>query len=271
MELGEATALAGTFITSVLFRAHGLPLNERSKRAVQWWRESGSRVPLRPALEERRRHLARFASRRRSDRRRDREVYLTISAIVDGQGNGPCPALRDGRCGIYEARPLTCRTVPLHYSRPPSTLQAYLDRFTATPGHACDVTTSPIILDGNAVLSPELRRDRERAAEAARADRTWKEHLLARMDDPALADQAGLPTYDAVLENTDNGYATLAPMIAAWRVAEAHGLLSPQELRIICERQAALMRAEIARSPAGRSLADLLPLYNVGAAGPLAG
>ncbi|MGY2737129.1 YkgJ family cysteine cluster protein [Sphingomonas sp. UYP23] len=124
MELGETAALASTSIMSVPFKVHSIPLDERSLRARDWWREQGSRIPVRATFEEKRRHLSLFASGRRSERRNQREVSLTTSAMVDDYTTGLCPALEDGRCGICEYRPVTCRTVPLHYSRQPSILQA---------------------------------------------------------------------------------------------------------------------------------------------------
>lgn len=264
MELSEATGLAGIFVTSLIFKAHSIPLSDRTEWAAQWHQKQGSRIPLRAALEERRRHLAQFAIRRRSERRNKREVYLTISAIVDDYGNGHCPALKDNRCGIYEHRPLTCRTVPLHYSRQPSVLKNYVDQFTATSGYKCDTINSPVILNGSSVISPELRDCRKRAVETAQADRRWKEHMLSAMDDPQAADRAGLPTYEAILRNADNGYATLVPMIVGWRVAEQRGLISSAELSNVCAKQAALIRTQISRRQPAHDLSELLPLYEVG-------
>ena len=51
MELGEAATLADRFILSLLFKVHSLPLDDRSERAAAWYRQHGSRIPLRPALE----------------------------------------------------------------------------------------------------------------------------------------------------------------------------------------------------------------------------
>ena len=267
MELGEATILADAFITSLLFKVHSLPISERSEWAGQWWRNRESRIPLRPALDEGQRHLSYFASRRRLDRQRDRQVFLEISAIVDDGGKGRCPALVNGLCGIYDARPLTCRTVPMHYSRAPSTLQSYLDQFVATPGHQCDTASSaPLILDGNRVLDPQIRDDREQAIAVAKMDRRWKERLVNVMDDADRAAAAGLPTYDAVLQNSDNGYATLLPMIVAWRVAESAGLLSREQLKDICQKQAILIKDRIARDTTGQTpkeLLDALAMYDL--------
>lgn len=258
MELSEATALASVFVTSLLLKVHNLPLSDRSAWSDQWWHRRESRIPLRPALEEAQRHLRHFAIRR-IDKRRDRQVFLDISAVVEDDGQGRCPALTDGLCGIYDARPLSCRTVPLHYSRAPSTLQTYLDRFAATPDYRCDTTAAaPVIVDGNKVLDPQIAADRERAIALARQDRRWKELLIAMMDDPAQAAAVGLPTYDAVLNNSDEGYATMLPMIVAWRVAHAGGLLSDEELRDVCRNQSDLICSRTAPS---KDVRDALAPY----------
>jgi Fe-S-cluster containining protein len=265
MELGEAAALADSFILSVLFKVHSLPLDDRSDYAARWWQQQQSRIPLRPALEEQRRHLSHFASRRQNDKARGRQLLLTISAIAQDEGQGRCPALRDGLCGIYETRPLTCRTVPLHYSRTPSTLRAYLDGFTATPGYRCDSSAqAPLVLDGNRIIAAEVEQVRLAAMERAKKDRVWKDHLLAAMDDEQQARLAELPTYAAVLANTDAGYATLLPMIVAWRVAQHHGLMPRAEMEALCRGQMALIKAAIADNPAAerlRELVDLLAVY----------
>jgi Fe-S-cluster containining protein len=267
MELSEATDLADTFVTSLILKTQSVPLDERTHKAAQWWRDQQSRIPLRAAFREKRRHLSQFSSRRRVDRQNGREIYLEISAIVEEYGNASCPALADGRCGIYDHRPLTCRTVPLHYSRQPSALKSYIDRFTKTPGYECNTTTGPVILDGSNVLSADLHRYRDRAVAMAKSDRKWKGFILSFMDDYERADRAGLPTYEAVLANSDHGYATLVPMILAWRVAEAHQIISSTELMGICSKQVTLIKAEIARLPSAANLRELLPLYEAGAVG----
>ena len=261
MELSEATALAGTFVTSLLFKLHSLPISERSQWAGQWWHSRESRIPLRPALDEAQRHLRHFAIRR-IDRQRDRQLFLDISAIVEDDGQGRCPALADGLCSIYDARPLACRTVPLHYSRAPSTLQTYLDRFVATPGYRCDTTpAASVVVDGNKVADPQISADRERAIALARQDRRWKERLVAIMDDPARAAAAGVPTYQAVLASSDMGYATQLPIIVAWRAAHEEGLLTREALRDACGKQADLIRRRMAGSAASQDLGDTLALY----------
>ena len=261
MELGEATRLADTFIASLLFRVHSLPVSERSSWAGIWWRDRQSRIPLRPALDEAQRHLGHFTSRRRVDKRRDRQILLEISAIVHDGGAGRCPALHDNLCSVYDRRPLSCRTVPIHYSRAPSMLQAYLDQFTATPGYECDTGPSaPVIVDGNKVVDPDLSHHRDQAVALAKADRRWKQALVELMEDEGRAAAAGLPSHDAVLSASDNGYATVLPMIVAWRVARKVGLLSAEQFSRICALQADLIRTQIARE-SSKELFDLLALY----------
>lgn len=87
------------------------------------------------------------------------------------------------------------------------------------------------------------------------------------MDNPQPAARGGLPTYESVLINSDNGYATLLPMIVAWRVAESLGILLPDELSSICKQQLTLIRAKIAGTPSFTDFDDLLPLYERGAVG----
>ena len=264
MELSEATTLSDTFITSLIFNLHSVPLNERAAHAVSWWREQGSRIPLRAAIKEKHRHSMLFSSYRESERRREREIFISISAIVDDYGGGTCPSLKDARCGIYERRPLTCRTVPLHYSRPPSALLAYLDQFTSTPGYECETTTAPVILDGNTIVAPEIKADRGHAVVLAKADRPWKEQMLSLMGGQESADRAGLPSIDNIYDNFENGYATFVPMIVAWNIAKDSGLISAMTFGEICRRQVALIKGEIKRSPSTTFLTDLLALYQAG-------
>lgn len=259
MELGEASSLADKFMISVMFKVHSLPLSERSGWARRWWRNQESRLPLRASLDERRRHLGQFAARRQVDRQNDRQVFLDISAIVNDDGRGRCPALIDGRCSIYDVRPLTCRTVPMHYSREPSTLQSYLDNFTRTPDYRCDTTdAAPIVLDGHRVVDPQIQADRQNALLQASQDRRWKERIVEMVADPFQAESVDLPTFADVLNNADNGRVTLLPMIVAWRVAVLDGLISHEAFRAVCENQVRLLRRAIEAHEAGPPASYLL-------------
>ena len=265
MELSEASTLADTFITSLLFKVHSLPTSERSGWATQWWENQSSRIPLRPALEERRRHLSLFASRRRVDKVRDRHIFLEISAIVDYDGQRRCPALRNKLCSIYEHRPLGCRTLPAHYSRAPSALRDGIDQFATTPGHDCDTGASaPVVLDGSRVVDPELCDARQRAVKLAKADRAWKTALLDVLDSQDRADTTTLSSFEVIVANSDRGFATQLPMIVAWRVARRRGMISLEEITDLCRAQLRQIEAAIADHPSVgrlRELLDLAALY----------
>ena len=270
MELGEATALADQFVTRVIFKLHSLPLYEHGKRARLWWKDQGGGLSVREALEEARRHLAHFSVRDDVDKARGRSLHLTISALTMDREEGRCPALADNRCSIYLSRPLTCRTVPFHYSRPPSTLPAYLDQFASRPGYRCDTgAEAAVALQGGMVEHPLLLRARQDAIAMAEADRDWKAAIVALMSDPDQARAVGLPSYETVLRNSDAGGASLVSMIAPWRVARRVGILSPSQFDEICRRQSRLLSAEIARCTdpnLSAGFQDMLAQYDIEAA-----
>ena len=172
IELSEATALADCFVTSLLFRVVNLPASDRAGWARDWWQAQRSGIPLGAALEENRRAVAAFASRKTIDKDRERHRYLIIGAMAHDFGARRCPQLHGQHCGIYDRRPLTCRTVPLHYSRPASGLAAYLDDFVATPGYQCATSDdAPALIKGRAILAADLRASRDAATRVAHADR----------------------------------------------------------------------------------------------------
>ncbi|MFN3838598.1 MAG: YkgJ family cysteine cluster protein [Brevundimonas sp.] len=241
MEIGEAAALADQFSLSLVFKVHSLPLNERTSWARQWRLGLGTSLGVRAALEEQRRNLKPFAALRLLDRDQGRQMFVTLSALVDDDGRGRCPAVSDGRCSIYARRPLTCRSVPLHYSRAPSTLASYLDGFTSTPSYRCETTVAPPVLSGDLVLCDAVRSARDEAFRQADRDKAWKTAVTGLMGDPLTARDAGLPTLSDVMTNSDRGYATSVPMLAAWRVALANRMMTRAAFDDVCRRQIALL------------------------------
>lgn len=248
MALSEAAELAGTFVTSMLFRVYSLPLAKNAKGVVRWSEAQASTLPASAALEEARRWLGHFSVRDKTDKARGRSLHLTISALTIDREKGRCPALSDNLCGVYAARPLTCRTVPMHYSRPPSVLGNYIDKFAAKPGYACDTSpNAPVVLDGQAIADASVQHAREEALKLAASERAWKTAIMSLMDDPVAALAAGLPTYDAVLRHSDAGSATSVSMLIAWRVAKNAGLMPSGEFEEICRKQATLLTVELSR------------------------
>jgi len=268
MELGESLALADRFILSLLFKVHGLPRNERTEHGRKWWRTLNTRLGPGPALTEHRGLIETFAAVRHVDRSRDRQLFLSLSAIVEDEHDGKCPALIDNSCSIYDRRPLTCRTVPLHYSRPPSSLAGYLDGFVGTPGYRCETSEAPEILKGNEILSVEVRDARNEALRVARSDRDWKAVLAEAMLTDASANAAGLPTFDEVVANSDRGFASMVPILAAWRAAAHAGLMTRDTFDDLCRKQIALAENGMEVRPERRAdLNERIRLYRTALAG----
>jgi Fe-S-cluster containining protein len=261
MALSEATALADKFITSLLFKLYGLPLYKRSKRATQWWQTRGGSLPVAEALEEERDALGHYSVRDKIDKSKGRSLHLTISALTVDREKGRCPALAENLCTIYESRPLSCRTVPMHYSRPSSVLGSHLDKFVRTPGYLCDTTANaPVVFDGLSITDRSVQRARDEALELAKSEAAWKEKLVSLMDSPGAASAAGLPTYEDVLHYADGGSAASVSMLIAWRVARDIGLISAGSFEEICRKQIALIDSELGRGPDVKLIVSLLEL-----------
>jgi Fe-S-cluster containining protein len=246
MELGEATALADKFITRATFKLHSLPLDARTPRAAVWWKTQGSSLPMRKALDEAHRHMAHFSVSDKIDRANQRSLHLTISALPFHLERGKCPALSGEQCAIYEIRPLTCRTVPFHYSRPQSTLTSYLDSLVGTPGYRCNTTRdAPQIFQSGSVVDSFLDTARKEAVILNRAERPWKEAIVAVLNSPD-ASKEGFPTYQDIVRNSDIG-ATTVSMRAAWIIARRMGILTQSRFDDVCEKQVRLLQAELGR------------------------
>ncbi|HST36261.1 MAG TPA: YkgJ family cysteine cluster protein, partial [Allosphingosinicella sp.] len=160
VELSEAAALADVFVFRLMFRLYRLPrtfagyLESREGSA-----ESGEEYY------ESKRLLAAFAARKWATKRRyggraiEYTNYLTISALSLDAGTGACAALDGGRCAIYARRPLSCRAVPFHYSRPQALAERDLAAFVATPGYRCDTgEEAPVAIDGGRIVNPEAQQ-----------------------------------------------------------------------------------------------------------------
>ena len=63
----------------------------------------------------------------------------------------------------------------------------------------------------------------------------------------------------------------MLPMIVAWRIARAENLLSDDELRDVCRKQADLIRRRIAQGPTSKDLLDTLALYEAEPSQPAGG
>ena len=149
VELSEAAALSDVFVFRLMFRLYELP------RTFSGYLAARAGIGRPEVFYELKRLLAAFAARRSARKRRhgakaiEYTQYLVISALALDTRFGACPALSGGRCGIYDRRPLACRAVPFHYSRPETLAEVDLATFVETPGYRCDTSAeAPVVLAG---------------------------------------------------------------------------------------------------------------------------
>jgi Fe-S-cluster containining protein len=240
MLLSEAAALADMFVFRLMFRLYELP---RAGSGGEYY--------------ETKRLLAAFAARKYpARRRRDGKTvehlrYVTVSALTLDSGAGACAALSDGRCAIYPRRPLACRTVPFHYSRPEASAERELEAFVATPGFACDTGAgAPIVVEAGRIVDPGARRARGEAIALAGQDRRWAEAILRRLN--TSSGNLALPSLREIEADAPFG-ATTVSMQIAWRIAAEAGLIAAATCRTLIAAQAALIDRALAAAtcPAG--------------------
>jgi len=227
VELCEAAALADVFVFRLMFRLHSLPKVPVYRRG-----ESAS------AFYERKRLLSAHAARTYSKKYvgegklTEHINYLMISALAVDAGRGACSALSDNRCGIYERRPLGCRTVPFHYSRLESSAERDLTQFVGTSGYGCDVgETAPMVLDGGVIVDEQTNAARSKALALAKADQAWKEAIVRRMKSGSVH-APSLPTLHQVEANAQFGALT-SSMRVGWEIAVEAGLMSETDGRAL--------------------------------------
>ena len=134
VELSEAAALCDIFVFRLMFRLVSLPrFSERGP------------IGSSDLFYQKKRLLAGHAAAEYSNRKVmlggkkvESVQYLMISALAVDTSPGACAALKSGRCSIHADRPLSCRSVPFHYSRADGLALADFDRFVATPAYRCD-------------------------------------------------------------------------------------------------------------------------------------
>jgi Fe-S-cluster containining protein len=243
--LSEAAALADVFVFRLMFRLYALP---RAGSGEEYYQSK--------------RLLAAFAARKYAMKRRqggkavDWTSYLTISALSLDSGAGACAALGNGRCGIYQRRPLACRTVPFHYSRPEASAERDLKAFVGTPGYRCDTGAgAPVVLAAGRIVDAEARRARRDALDLAERDRRWQEAILRRLK-PGAANGA-LPSLREIEANAPFGATTIS-MRVAWQIAAEAGMIGAETCRTLIAAQAAVIDRELASARCTSSARETL-------------
>lgn len=268
--LSEAAALADVFVFRLMFRLYDLPRTLAGARIAAAGADAGSGEEY----YESKRLLAAFAARRYSAKARHggRPVeymrYVLVSALALDTGAGACTALSGGRCAIYDRRPLACRTVPFHYSRPEASAERDLEAFVASPGFGCDTGPgAPVVLAAGRIVDPGALRTRADALARAGQDRRWAEAILRRLNNGAATH--ALPSLREIEADAPFGATTIS-MHAAWQVAAEAGLIGAQTCAALIAAQAAVIDRELAftkctastRETLGEMRAEYLELLN---------
>lgn len=252
VELSEAAALSDTFVFRLMFRLYWLPGQLSDYRRMVEPTANSSSVFF-----EKKRLLNVFAARKYSAMAllEGKPVaytkYLVISALALDTVEGACGALRDKTCGIYGRRPLSCRSVPLHYSRAEALAERDLAAFVGTSGYRCDTSDSaPIILKDGRIVDPQIRAARSDAIEVAKNDHCWSKAIVRRMGGSASSGET-LPSLEDIEANAAVG-ATTIPMRTAWQIAAEAGLISQSDCDRLVELQLGAIRQELTHGRCSR-------------------
>ena len=262
LELGEAAKLADQFVFRLLFRLYRWPRNIADYAYGDVPRELAN-----AQYYESKRLLGAFAAHsftakiRNGDKVSEQLCFVMVSALTLDSGSGTCAALREGRCSIYERRPLACRAVPLHYSRGEAFAEQDLAAFLATPGYACaSGPDAPLLMVQGKIADPALLAARSAALEQAEADRRWKGAIIRAMK----AGDANLPNLRDIEANAHLGAMTTS-MRAGWQIAYTAGLIDAAALRALIEAQAATIARQLAQpaltAPARQTLTEMRSEY----------
>ncbi len=245
VELSEAAGLADMFVFRLMFRLYQLPRTFADYRHAH-----GSSVASGEDYYQSKRLLAAFAARKWISKRRDSAKpveyvnYLTLSALSLETAVGACSALSAGRCTVYARRPLSCRTVPFHYSRPEALAERDLGRFVATPTYRCDTSPrAPIVVDAGRIVDPVARVARSEAMALAAENQGWAEAIVRRLKIGA-ADRS-LPSLAEIEANAPYGAMTTSMRIA-WQIAADAGLIGAATFKALIATQADLIERELA-------------------------
>jgi Fe-S-cluster containining protein len=258
VELSEAAGLSDVFVFRLMFRLYWLPDQAGD------YRRSGQGQPNRTSVFfEKKRLLNTFAARKysakamRDGKRIAYTKYLLISALAVETIEAACSALSDSRCSIYDRRPLTCRSVPLHYSRAEARAAFDLETFVGTSGYRCDTSdAAPIILEDGRIVAPEIGAARSDAIALAARDRPWSEAIVRRMSDPVSSSQS-LPSIEEIESSAALGAMTV-PMREAWQVAADIGLMTRGERDGLIELQLGTIRRQLASGRCSRDALETL-------------
>ncbi len=246
--LSEAAPLSDRFIFRLMFRLYRFPKNASDR---------GPNSASKKTFLEQKQQVAQFAARKNSaitksnGKSVDCDQYLVLSALPLDTSPGRCAALHDGACGIYERRPLSCQTVPAHYSRAEALAERDFDAFTGRPSYQCDTSPSAeILLEDGRIVNRDIVEARARAVALALSEQAWNSAILRRMT-PNSDEQASLPSFKEIEANASRGAMTTS-MRVAWQIARDSSLLDTTDYLKTLLDQLRLIEKEIAVARASR-------------------
>jgi Fe-S-cluster containining protein len=253
VELSEAAALADVFVFRLMFRLYWLP-NQLSDYAG----EVGATANRSAVFYERKRLLGAFAARkfpakvRRNGKAVDYTKYLMISALAVDTTPGACSALNGTRCGIHRRRPLSCQSVPFHYSRGEATAEGDLAAFVATSEYQCDTgATADAVLSDGKIVGPGYSAVRDQAISLAGRDRAWASAIVRQMKGGPL------PTLEEIEANAQFAATTIS-MRVAWQIAADAGLIATGECERLTQLQLQAIDRELASGRCSRDACQTL-------------
>ena len=239
LELGEAAALADVFVLRLMLRIYSLPRSLADYRSANLPRDQAS-----AEYYQSKRLLSSFAAAswpakvQRGNKVVDYTQYLSLSVLPLDLGLGSCSALAETRCTVYERRPLSCRSVPLHYSRPAASAAHDLDAFTAHPGYRCDTGgAAPVIIALDRIVDAAMLAARAAAIAQAQANHRWKQAIVKAIKAERTP---GLPTLSQIEANAQRGALTIS-MVLGWQIAVAAGLMQHAAYRAASQAQASAL------------------------------
>lgn len=244
--LSEAAALADVFVFRLMFRLYSQPRHLSDYLAPG--RDAANASPI---FYETKRLLAAFAARKYPAKARlngkavEYTRYLMVSALALDTRPGACRALNGKQCGIYDRRPLSCRSVPFHYSRAEGRAETDLQSFVETPGHRCDAgETAPVVLEDGRIVAPEIKLARSEAFALAQRDRRWSEAIVRQMNAVRLPGRS-LPNLQEIEAYAHLGVTTTS-MRVAWQIAADIGLITRGECDRLIKLQFDVIGQELA-------------------------
>jgi hypothetical protein len=182
--------------------------------------------------------------------------YLVVSALTLDTKPGACSALDENRCGVYERRPLSCRSLPIHYSRPETSAATDFKEFIGTIGYSCDTgDAAEVIVKEGRIVAPEIAAARSEAVDVALRNRRWSEAIARRMK--ASSANHSLPSIAEVEANASSG-ATTVSMRVAWQIAADIGLIGSGECDRLIELQLSVIDQELSAGRCSREERETL-------------